>query len=177
MFFQGKMRYFVFLVLAFGLATAGYVFTKLLRPLIKKWRSEGKKSIIYLDDGLLAACNFERTNTIASEAERDLFKAGLTVNTEKSHLTPQQRGIWLGFLVDTLKMEFIAPGEKIKALKETLGHLLRKNFVNAKELARVAGKIISLSPAIGNLTSLFTRQIYKFIEMRKFWYQDRKMPQ
>ena len=125
--------FIVFLILAFGLATAAYVFTKMLRPLIKKWRGEGKKSIIYLDDGLLAAHGFEKTSKIATEAEQDLVKAGLTVNKIKSHLTPQQIGIWLGFLIDTLNMEFVAPAEKIKSLKETLLRLSRKFFVNAKE--------------------------------------------
>ena len=43
-------RYFVFLVMPFGLATASYVFTKVLRPLIKKWRGQIIRSIIYIDD-------------------------------------------------------------------------------------------------------------------------------
>ena len=34
-------RFYVFRVLPFGLASACYVFTKLLRPLVKRWRGWG----------------------------------------------------------------------------------------------------------------------------------------
>ena len=39
--FEGGTRFFVFLVMLFGLTQASYVFPKMLRPLIKKWRGEG----------------------------------------------------------------------------------------------------------------------------------------
>ena len=37
---DGKVRYFQFKVLPFRLASACYMFTKLMRPLVKKWRSQ-----------------------------------------------------------------------------------------------------------------------------------------
>ena len=53
-FSEGRVQFFVFTVLPFGLATACYAFTKLLRPLVKYWRMQGLRAIIYLDDGILA---------------------------------------------------------------------------------------------------------------------------
>jgi len=47
-------KYCVFCVLPFGLSTACFVFTKLLCPLVKHWRSQGLKIVVYLDDGLCA---------------------------------------------------------------------------------------------------------------------------
>ena len=41
---DGKVRYFQFKVLPFGLASACYMFTKLMRLLVKKWRSQGIKA-------------------------------------------------------------------------------------------------------------------------------------
>ena len=38
---EGKLRYFKFTVLPFGLATGPYVFTKIERTLVKHWRSRG----------------------------------------------------------------------------------------------------------------------------------------
>ena len=49
-----RLQYYEFKVLPFGLATACYIFTKLLRPLIKHWRGQGLRAIIYLDDGIVA---------------------------------------------------------------------------------------------------------------------------
>ena len=48
------MQYYVFCVLPFGLATACYFFTKLMRPLVKYWRGQGLRIIVYLDDGIAA---------------------------------------------------------------------------------------------------------------------------
>ena len=42
----------MFCVLPFGLASACYVFTKLLRPLVKRWRSLGLHVFLYIDDGI-----------------------------------------------------------------------------------------------------------------------------
>ena len=44
----GKARLFymyMFRVLPFGLASACYVFTKLLRPLVKRWRAKGIRAL------------------------------------------------------------------------------------------------------------------------------------
>ena len=50
---NGVLKYFQFKVLPFGLALACYVFTKVMRPLIKRWRGMGIRSVLYLDDGIL----------------------------------------------------------------------------------------------------------------------------
>ena len=52
LFPDGQTKYFIFNVLPFGLSSACYIFTKILRPFVKKWRSEGIKSIIFIDDGI-----------------------------------------------------------------------------------------------------------------------------
>ena len=51
---EGCPQFYVFIVLPFGLSTAYYIFTKLLRPMIRQWRGRGLKAIIYLDDGIVA---------------------------------------------------------------------------------------------------------------------------
>ena len=50
-------KFYVFRVLPFGLASACYVFTKLLRPLVKHWRSLGLHIILYIDDGICASAS------------------------------------------------------------------------------------------------------------------------
>ena len=49
-----SMQFYMLTVLPFGLATACYAFTKLLHPLVKYWRSQGLRAILYLDDGIIA---------------------------------------------------------------------------------------------------------------------------
>jgi len=51
---HGKPQFYLFKVLPFGLSTACYTFTKLLRPLIKYWRAQGLRALLYLDGGIVA---------------------------------------------------------------------------------------------------------------------------
>ena len=62
-FSSGVTRYFQFSVLPFGLSSAPYLFTKLLKPLVKKWRTEGKSIVVFLDDGLGAAADYAKATT------------------------------------------------------------------------------------------------------------------
>ena len=67
--FYGVIRYFLFNVLYFGLTSAPYIFTKLTRPLIKKWRGEGKTILMYIDDGF--GCHSE--NAEACEMSEQVY--------------------------------------------------------------------------------------------------------
>ena len=64
-----------FSVLPFGISSAPYLFTKILKPLVKKWRSEGKSIVVFLDDGLGSAAGYIHS---------DLLKSGFISNEEKS---------------------------------------------------------------------------------------------
>ena len=81
-----------------------------------------------------------------------------------------QNGKWLSFIIDSKKMQFIIPEEKIQKVLKLLAESLKNNCVNAKEISRIAGHIISMSLAIGSIARLFTRGMYKFIESRDLWY-------
>ena len=48
-----KKTFFRFKVLPFGLSTACNLFTKFTKPLIKIWRSQGFKVVLYLDDDIV----------------------------------------------------------------------------------------------------------------------------
>ena len=67
-------QFYVFWVLPFGLASACYVFTKLLRPLVKRWWAMGLHIILYINDGICGATSKEKCSedkkTIMSNLER-----------------------------------------------------------------------------------------------------------
>ena len=59
--------YHVFLILSFGLTATYYVFTKLLA---KYWHGQGLRTLVYLDDGIVAVAgkeNAEKTNLKVSK--------------------------------------------------------------------------------------------------------------
>lgn len=75
-------RYFTFCVLLFGLSTACFCFTKLMRPLVKRRRSMAHTTFIYLDDGF--GSQRDRISACAIQ-HKELQSSGLLCNEEKSH--------------------------------------------------------------------------------------------
>ena len=101
--FCGKLRFFSFKVLFFGLSSACFCFTKLLRPLVKRWRSMSRCCFGFLDG---ISGHSERVSASAATLlyQKDLALGDVKLNREKSMLEPMQVGQWLGFLIDTIKM-------------------------------------------------------------------------
>jgi len=66
-------------------------------------------------------------------------------------------------------MKFYVPQRKIDNLLNFLKHASRRTFASARQISKIAGRIISMQIAIGPLTRLFTRQMYLFIENRMSW--------
>ena len=168
-FADGKSEYFEFTVLPFGLNVACYVFTKILRPVVKYWRDAGIKMVTYLDDGLGA----QPTKSLAESATKLIFNtlisAGFCINHEKSNFTPVQRGKWLGTLINTVNMEFSVPTEKIENLKTCIRTIIRIGKSSARDLAQVTGQLASMYLSLGSIASLFTRHLYSEIAQHGTW--------
>ena len=166
---EGGRKFYVFTVLPFGLASACYVFTKLLRPLVKRWRSLGLKVILYIDDGICSAKTADKAEENALMLTRDLDQSGFVLNREKSCLIPQKIGKWLGVLIDLKDGDFHIPKERIEKLKSDMAAVLSDKRPTVRALAKVTGQIISMSIAVGPITRLRTRGLYSLINSRVFW--------
>ena len=165
-------RFYEFTVLPFGLSPAGYVFSKIMRPITKCWRGQGFKVVIFLDDGIASNGGSAETKILADIIQSDLKRAGFSVNFTKSDFTPTKRGEWLGMIVDTEKMTFQVPTEKILKLKEKILHVLTNKFVKAKELAAITGTLSSMHKAIGSLVRFYTRSMYADIAKTDTWFDN-----
>ena len=169
LFFNGVPRYFTFAVLPYGLSSACFCFTKLLRPLVKRWRSMSHGSFVYLDDGFGSQPDQCSAAAAAFIQERELNSSEFLVNEDKSHWDPMQIGEWLGFVINTIAMTFKIPEAKVRKLKSLLSSAIRDKSSPYRELARVVGSIISVALAVGPLSRLFTRQMYLAINSRSTW--------
>ena len=167
--FNSVPRYFTFVVLPFGLSSACFYFTKLLRPLVCRWRSMGHNSFIYLDDGLGSLPDKCSAAAAAIIQKKELDSSGLLVNEDKSHWHPMQVGEWLGFVINTITVSFHIPERKVEKLKSLLGSVIGDTSSSYRELARIAGSIISVALAVGPISRLLTRQMYLAIESRSAW--------
>ena len=80
-----------------------------------------------------------------------------------------QVGEWLGFVIDTISMTFRLPEKKVCKLKRLLNSAIQNKSSSYRELARIAGSIISVALAVGPISRLLTRQMYLAIESRSAW--------
>ena len=71
---------------------------------------------------------------------------------------------------------FFVPMDKIKALLEKIEYALKFEYATPRFIVRIAGQIASMSPAIGPLTRLFTKQMHIFIESRFSWDAPKLIP-
>lgn len=99
--FKWNNKYYVFKVLPFGISTAGYIFSKLMREIVKFWRTKGYKIVLYLDDGIGGASTFQEAKVVSSEIQGDLDKLGFLLAEDKSHWDPVQELVWLGLVWNT----------------------------------------------------------------------------
>ena len=171
---HAKVNYFVFKVLPFGLSTACYAFTKLLRPLVRRWRSLGLRMVLYLDDGICFAQSYTLAKEAAIIIQEDLEAAGFVINVQKSRLNPSQKLKWLGFDIDLEAEKLKVPEERYKKLMQSLAPYADSSptVMPVRMLASVIGQIISMSLVIGPIARLMTRACYSVIESRRSW-QDR----
>ena len=167
--FNGIRRFFVYKVLPFGLSTACYVFTKLLRPLVKRWRFAGLRVILYIDDGFCVGSTAAECGRGKEVILDDLNRAGFVLNFEKSQLVPQQVGVWLGFTIDLAQGVYQVTQERVVKLREALGRVDPYGDVPIRFVASIVGQIISMGFAIGPITRLRTRCLYEVIICRRCW--------
>ena len=79
-FGKGHTRYFQFTVLPFGLSSAPFIFTKLLKPLETHWRSHA----IFFDDGVGAGSSLKAAKIDSSLVRSDLSRCGFEIIHEKT---------------------------------------------------------------------------------------------
>ena len=79
-----ETTYYKFTVLPFGLSTAPYIFTKVLKPLEKHWRYLGIRIAIFLDDGWGIEKDKDACSHTSDIVKADLAQAGFISNDEKS---------------------------------------------------------------------------------------------
>ena len=95
--FSGTVRYFCFASLPFGLSSAPYVFTKCLRPLVKFWRSNGIKIVVFLDDGCGKGDSLPMAKENSLFVQSSLSSAGFVANPRQITIKPHSGACLVAF--------------------------------------------------------------------------------
>ena len=160
--FEWARQYYAFASLPFGLCSAPYVFTKVCRALVKHWRSLGFKIFMYLDDGAGAASSRTVCEEMSSTVRSDLLQSGFLLS-EKSRFQPVQQGELLGFVINLEDGHLSVAPRRVERLFKLLHALVDAKSSTARKIAQLAGTIISMGPALGPITRLRTREMYRVI--------------
>ena len=129
----------MFTCLPFGLSSAPWAFTKLLRVAMTVLRRQGVRIIIYLDDWLIIGSNVEAVIEDLQKVMCLLQNLGFILNIEKSDLEPKQIMEFLGLLVDSLRLSLSLPEKKIVSITNACQVLFSKPEVG---LLREVGSIL-----------------------------------
>ena len=166
---QGRVRYFMFNVMPFGLAPAGFVFTKLLRVLIKLWRSNSIRIVTFFDDGISADCGYEEAVANSNTVKQDLLLAGYIPNARKSSWDPVAIFTWLGFIYNLISGYIFAEKRKLDNLVALLVCTKARRRVPVKILAKITGSLSALHLAFGDVVYLKAKYIQIIISKSNDW--------
>ena len=148
----------------FGLATACYAFTKLMWPLVKYWRGRELRTVLYLDDGIVAVKGKESADQESRQVQLDLANAGLIANNAKSQWVPVKKLTWLGFQIELEKGKLSVPEQKLMNLMSQLSTAKETRVIPATALESIIGKLLPMALSLGPVARLMARNLYCYAE-------------
>lgn len=140
--FKWKNTPFQFICLPFGLSSAPWVFTKLLKPVVAYWRQQGIRLIIYLDDILILNQSRESLEGQLVVVSNLLDSLGYIINKDKSHTIPTQEIEFLGLLIDSTSVSLKLTDAKQDAIIKWCKDAIKKDSLSLREIASVLGRFI-----------------------------------
>jgi hypothetical protein len=166
---NGEIIYWVWAVLPLGITDAAHIFTCLTNPLMGFLRLRGVRSIIYIDDLLSLSKSFNSGLLQDQLIQETFLKGGWIFKPSKSSGPPSQKVKFLGLIVDSVKMKFAIPPDKLVKLIEGAKFLLSFRKLHVRLLASWVGLLQSCRLAIGPLVSIMTRSVYDVISKAPYW--------
>ena len=168
-------KYFIFHSLPFSLATAGFIFTKLLRLVVQYWRSAGHQVVMFLDDGICGNTNRDKAVKSGKFIKGTLDDLGFLIAEDKCKWDPVLQAVWLGYFWNMVEGKLYVTDERVSRLEKSLQSLLstvnacKVNLVRVRFLACIVGQVICMQAVFGKIVQLKTRSLYKCIQSRASW--------
>ena len=172
--FNVENRIFQYQTACFGLSTLPQQWQSLMKIFLKKWRTAGFLTWVYLDDILLVGASASEVQKKINLMVEDLQAAGLVINVPKSQLIPTQRIEHLGFEVDLAKGVLQVPSGKMKLIRKELGKLLTKREMSTRQMAAILGTVRAFLMAMPWLRA-FTDELVQFVNHQKILGWDKKV--
>ena len=145
--FTWKNQLYKFKVLPNGLAPGPRLFVKLTKAISSHLRKNSVDILVYIDDSFLCVKDeylLERNKWKAIEV---FEKCGFTINWKKSCLKPSTQLEFLGFIIDSKKMEIRLTDRKRTIIKNIGQKILNSKVITIRFLAKIIGVCVATFPA------------------------------
>ena len=160
---NGRVRFYEFNVMIYGLAPAAHVITSLTKPLLAHLHKRGIRSTIYIDDGRVVAPSKEQTWAHLNYALKVFESAGWNIQTSKTSTEAVQNLYYQGLWCNTDNMTYSVSEIKLEHVQSTITLLLENQFNKLKQLSRVAGKLMSVVKGLGPVIPVMLRSSFMLI--------------
>ena len=151
---------FYFEHLPFGLASACKAYTDLMQEVYRPLRERGLRMTALIDDAMYAFSGKAAAKAEGLIVLKILSALGFFLSWPKCQLPPQQSGKFLGLIVNAATSSFGVPADKLQYLQQLIAVCLEAQSVTPRQMAKVAGVLISVKPAV-HMAPLYTRLLFK----------------
>lgn len=163
-----KKKLYEFNVVPFGYNRAPYIFTKLIKQIVRLLRLAGFLLPVYLDDFFLLGRNNEECLNNTKTTKKLLIALGFIINEGKSKLIPSVSCKYLGFVINSQEFKITLPSDKKVAIKLELQKFAKIKRCKIRKFSRFVGILVSACPAV-EYGWLYTKQLerVKFLSLRE----------
>lgn len=146
--FQWRGTTYEYTALPFGLSTAPYIFTKIMRSIVSYLCQKGFQWVIYLDDFLLLGSSPEECQANVNTSLNLLLSLGFKINYSKSQLQPSNICKYLGFVFDSNEQSISIPFQRREKLLSLTSDMANRSRCFIRNFASMIGLLISVCPAV-----------------------------
>ena len=124
------------------------IFTKLCKPILGFLRKKGHSLVGYIDDFFIKANTKEQCFKSLQESGKTFDDLGFTVHPSKSVFEPVQEIEFLGFVLNSVKMEVSVGDDKAKGVISSIQNFLKADSITIRDLAKIVGTLVALNAGV-----------------------------
>ena len=144
--FQGVL--YEFKGLPQGFKHSPRIFTKLCKPILGFLRKKGHSLVGYIDDFVIKANTKKECFKSLQETGNTFDKLGFTVHPSKSVVEPVQEIEFLGFVLNSVKMQVSVSDDKASNVISSIQKFLKADQVTIRDLAKIVGTLVALNAGV-----------------------------
>ena len=174
---QGRVRVFVFQFLPFGLSSAPWAFTRIVRPIKRYIRIHICPFHSYLDDFFILDSSAEALNANVPKIKALITSLGLSWNEAKSDFRPRLLVHFLGVLVNLQDMTLSLPEDKIAKCIDSCIEFRSYPTVTRRQMERLVGFLSFISRYIQRGRLYILPLIARMLRISSGEFRDSPFPQ